>query len=61
MTEVDLIWSIQPFFFISAILSILYFEVFEKRSILFKFKEDEDFNHSNTLSISRIELKLHFV
>jgi len=28
---------------------------------LFKFKKDEDFNHRHTLSISRIELKLHFV
>jgi len=37
---------------------------------LFKFKEDENFNHRcpagnalgvNTLSISRIKLKLHFV
>jgi hypothetical protein len=30
-------------------------ETFEKCSILFKFKEDEDFNHRNTVSISRIE------
>jgi hypothetical protein len=29
-------------------------ETFEKCSILFKFKEDEDFNHRNTLSILRI-------
>jgi len=28
---------------------------------LFKFKEGENFNHRNTLSISRIKLKLHFV
>jgi hypothetical protein len=28
---------------------------------LFKFKEDEIFNHRNTLSILRIALKLHFV
>jgi hypothetical protein len=28
---------------------------------LFKAKEGENFNHRNTLSISRIELKLHFV
>jgi len=28
---------------------------------LFKAKEGEYFNHRNTLSISRIELKLHFV
>jgi hypothetical protein len=27
---------------------------FEKRSILFKAKEGENFNHRNTLSISRI-------
>jgi hypothetical protein len=31
-----------------------HYEVFEKRSVLFKFKEDEDFNHRQTLSISRI-------
>jgi hypothetical protein len=31
-------------------------ETFEKCSILFKFKEDEDFNHRNTLSISRIKI-----
>ncbi len=36
-------------------------ETFEKYSILFKFKEGENFNHRNTLSISRIKLKLHFV
>jgi len=28
---------------------------------LFKFKKGENFNHRNTLSISRIKLKLHFV
>jgi len=27
----------------------------------FKFKEDENFNLRNTLSILRIKLKLHFV
>ncbi len=27
----------------------------------FKFKEDENFNHRNTLSILRIALKLHYV
>ena len=27
----------------------------------FKFKEGENFNHRNTLSILRIALKLHFV
>jgi hypothetical protein len=30
-------------------------ETFEKRSILFKAKEGENFNHRNTLSISRIK------
>jgi hypothetical protein len=29
-------------------------ETFEKRSILFKIKEGENFNHRNTLSILRI-------
>jgi len=36
-------------------------EDLEKCLILFKFKKDEDLNHRHTLSISRIELKLHFV
>jgi hypothetical protein len=36
-------------------------ETFEKCSFLFKFKEGENFNNMNTLSISRIALKLHFV
>ncbi len=40
---------------------IYFIETFEKCSILFKFKEDENFNHRNTLSILRIALKLHFV
>jgi hypothetical protein len=31
-------------------------ETFEKCSILFEFKEDENFNHRNTLSISRIKI-----
>jgi hypothetical protein len=30
------------------------YEIFEKRSILFKSKEGENFNHRNTLSILRI-------
>jgi len=34
-------------------------ETFEKCSILFKFKEGENFNHRNTFSILRIKLKLH--
>jgi hypothetical protein len=32
------------------------FETFEKRSILFKAKEGENFNHKNTLSILRIKI-----
>jgi len=36
-------------------------EIFEKRLILFKFKEEENFNHRNTLGILRIALKLHCV
>jgi len=31
-------------------------EAFEKCSILFKAKEGENFNHRNTLSISRIKI-----
>jgi hypothetical protein len=31
-------------------------ETFEKCSISFKFKEGENFNHRNTLSISRIKI-----
>jgi len=31
-------------------------KTFEKCSFLFKFKEGENFNHSNTLSISRIKI-----
>jgi len=31
-------------------------ETFEKCSFLFKFKEGEDFNHRNTLSILRIKI-----
>jgi len=31
-------------------------ETFEEHSILFKFKEKENFNHRHTLSISRIEI-----
>jgi len=31
-------------------------ETFEKCSILFKAKEGENFNHRNTLSISRIKI-----
>jgi hypothetical protein len=31
-------------------------ETFEKYSILFKAKEDDNFNHRNTLSILRIKI-----
>jgi len=31
-------------------------ETFEKRSILFKAKKGENFNHRNTLSILRIKI-----
>jgi len=37
-------------------VAILKRETFEKRSILFKIKEGEDFNHRNTLSILRIKI-----
>ena len=30
---------------------------FEKYSILFKIKKDDNFNHMNTLSISRIKIR----
>jgi len=42
-------------------MSDLLLETFEKRSSLFKFKEGKIFNHRNTLGISRIKLKFHFV
>ena len=35
--------------------------IFEVCAYLFEFKEGENFNHSNTYSISRIALKLHCV
>jgi hypothetical protein len=35
---------------------ILYNETFEEHPILSKYKEGENFNHRNTLSISRIEI-----
>ncbi len=31
-------------------------EAFEKYSISFKFKEDDNLNHRNTLSISRVKI-----
>jgi len=36
-------------------------ETFEKCSILFEYKEGENFNRRNILNISRIALKLHSV
>jgi hypothetical protein len=36
-------------------------EAVSKCQILSKVKEGENFNHRHTRSISRIELKLHFV
>jgi len=44
------------------VLNLQYFyieEAVSKCSILFEIKEGENFNHRNTLSISRIALKLH--
>jgi hypothetical protein len=38
---------------------VYYKEIFEKCSILLKFKEGDNFNRRNILSISRIALKLH--
>ena len=35
-----------------------YREAFENRSISFKIKTHEDFNHSNILNISRIEIRM---
>jgi hypothetical protein len=35
---------------------VFQFETFEKCSILFKFKEGENFNHRNTWSILRIKI-----
>jgi hypothetical protein len=37
-------------------LAGLLFETFEKGSILVKVKEDENFNHRNICTISRIEI-----
>jgi len=56
----------QPFFRFKSNcitpLSLRYqIQTFEKYSILVKAQKGENFNHRHTLSISRIELKLHFV
>jgi hypothetical protein len=40
----------------SKTVQMLFAETFEKCSILFKAKEDENFNHRNTSSISRIKI-----
>ena len=59
-------YPLKQLLFKSVVYPLNYFEValsetFEKCSISFKFKEGDNFNHRNTLSISRIALKLHFV
>jgi len=41
---------------VSEILQLSENETFEKRSILFKAKEGDNFNHTNTLSILRIKI-----
>ena len=38
------------------VLQVFLDDTFEKCSISFKFKEGENFNHRNTLSISRIKI-----
>jgi len=43
--------SIYPLNYLNSL-----YETFEKRSILFKVKEGENFNRLNTLSISRIKI-----
>jgi len=45
----------------SATLFINYIVPERKLENFFKFKEDANFNHRNTWSISRIALKLHCV
>jgi hypothetical protein len=42
--------------FIENDLDKKHLETFEKRSILFKVKEGENFNHRHTLSIPRIKI-----
>ena len=37
-------------------LYVIFYDTFEKRSILFNTKEGENFNHRNTLSILRIKI-----
>jgi len=37
-------------------VAFLLYEIFAECSILFKFKEGEDFNHRNILDISRIKI-----
>ena len=41
-----------------SILPQAYLETFEERPILAKYKEGDNFNHRNTLSISRIALSV---
>ncbi|MEE8480022.1 MAG: hypothetical protein V3T59_02150 [Desulfobacterales bacterium] len=48
--------EVEFFNFSVASRRTLQIETFEKCSILFKFKEGEDFNHRNTLSILRVKI-----
>ncbi len=36
----------------------IFYETFEKRSISFKIKAHEDFNHRNVLNIARIKIRM---
>jgi len=47
---------IDPFYVLTIGPYLWHYETFEKRSILFKAKEGENFNHRNTLSILRIKI-----
>jgi len=50
----QLIGSVLSRFFDKALL--FHGETFEEHPILSKYKEGDNFNHRNTLSISRIEI-----
>jgi hypothetical protein len=51
-------WELRLKAKIDAMIIVKSSETFEKCSILFKFKEGENFNYRNTLSILRIALKV---
>ncbi len=52
-----IVYRFRTLFVVTIQLSMLNrIETFEKCSILFKFKEGENFNHRNTLSILRIKI-----